>query len=218
MSTITRTLPGIDEEYFCASQGVATGDYMVFNGTTENNGAAYADGGYMRTISFTSADDLSTITIVISGSSNGATITETITGGPNNNTIYSTKCYSTITQIQITVGTATNLSAGSGDGTVIPYTFGARVAAPFSCGQDSFGAFITNEDSVNIDINGTYRELVPMEILTLLSDPQGGVFEINNGFSASRQLTSAETRGLKTIFFIINSTGANPVVLDLFTA
>lgn len=218
MSTITKTLPGIDTDFFCLSQGVAEDDYMVFNGTASDPGASYSAGGYFRTLSFTSPDDLSAITIIIRGTSNGATITETIVGGPNNDTIYSTKCYDSVTQIQIADAAATNLSVGSGNITVIPYTFGPRVSTSFSCVQDSFGAFITNPNTVTIDISGTYRPLVPTEILALLSDTSGGVFSIHSGVATSYRLTSAETRGLSTIFFKIASTGATAIYLDLFTA
>ena len=217
MSTITTTLPGINTTLFCASQGIATGGFAIFNGTSAGNGAVYLDGQYFRSLSFTSTDDLSGVTIVINGNSNGALVTETITG-PNNNTVYSTKCYQSVFQIQVTVGTATNLSVGSGNQAVIPYTFGTRVATAFSCVQDSFGAYISNADAVNIDISGTYRNQYPIEILAELASTQSGVFTIHSSITTGYQLTSAETRGLNTIFFVITSTGATPIILDIFTA
>jgi hypothetical protein len=220
MSTITKTLPGIATDFICATQGVASGDYVVFNGTGIDTDTIfpYAAGGYFRTLSFTSPDNLSACTILINGSCNGETISELIVAGPNNTTIYSVNSYDFVTQIQINAAPATNLSVGSGDQAVIPYTFGTRVSTPFSCVPDSFGAFITNQDGVSIDISGTFRDAVPAEVLSLIADPLGGVFTIHNAITTEYRLATTETRGVKTIFFQIDSTGANPIILDLFTA
>jgi hypothetical protein len=220
MSTITKTLPGIDTDFICLTQGVAAGDFMVFNGTGIDPATIfpYAAGGYFRTLSFTSPDNLAGCSIVIHGSCNGATITETIGAGPNNDTIYSVKSYDYVTQIQINTAPATNLSVGSGSISVIPYTFGDRVSSTFSCVADSFGAFITNQDSVSISVSGTFRDPAPAEVLALIADPQGGVFTINSGVTTAYRLTSTESRGVKTVFFHVASTGVNPITLDLFTA
>jgi hypothetical protein len=217
MSTITKLLPGKSTGYFAATQSVALNDYVVFNGVTDGNLADYRDYGIHRTISLTSTDNLSGVTFVIIGTSNGVTVTENVTG-PNNTTVYSAKAYDTITTIQSTIAGSTNLSVGSGTTTVIPYVFGDRSHASFSSVQDSFGVNIVNPDTVTIDIYGSYKVLVAGEILAALSAGFNGCFSIHSGVATSYRMTSAETRGLQSLFFIVTSSGADLMYFDIFTA
>ncbi len=218
MSTITKILLGKSTTFFAASQTVAQDGFVAFNGATDGNTAIYRDYGIHRTISLTSTDNLSGVTFVIIGTSNGVSITENLTG-PNNTTVYSAKAYDTITSIQATVAGATTLSVGSGTTSIIPYIFGERSHSTFSSVQDSFGVNFTNTNTVNVAILGSYKVLVAGEMLAALTAVTNGVFEINATAATNPyRMTSAETRGLQSLFFKVTSTGAASMYFDIFTA
>ena len=118
--SITTTIPTGGTDDVCLSQTVLTNGFVTINGLTRGN---FISSGYMRTISFTSTNDLSAMFFTIIGVQNGVPITENVTG-PNNDTVYSFHYYDSITSIQASAGAAA-IEVGSGNQSVIFYNSGA---------------------------------------------------------------------------------------------
>lgn len=215
MSTITTTVPGISTTLFAVSQTVVAGDFVVFNGTSSGNTAVFGEGGYMRTISFTSADNLAGdgVTFTVIGISNGASVTETVTA-PNANTVYSAKAYSSITSIQVNVDDATTLTVGSGTTTVVPYSFTQRVNTTNAPVNNSFGIYFNNPDSVNVNILGTYRPITDTEILAAMASTSNGVFTVSSSITAAHQ---AVIPGMQSVYCKVTSSGSAAMSFDIYT-
>jgi hypothetical protein len=104
----------------CLTQDVLTNGFMVFSGT---NGGNFIANGYMRTLSFTSANDISGMAFIVTGIQNGVSVTENVTGGTGTfgvMTVYSVNYYERIISIQAS-GAALAVSIGSGSTTRIFY-------------------------------------------------------------------------------------------------
>jgi hypothetical protein len=101
----------------CALQDVASPGALNLNGDLANNAVlnqvSFIEAGFIRNLSFTSANNLSAATFIVTGFQNGAPVTESVTG-VNNNTVYSAYVYDQITSI--TVNQAVNgIRVGTGD-------------------------------------------------------------------------------------------------------
>lgn len=116
----TTTIPIGGTDDVCLTQSVLTNGFLNKNGS---NGGNFSNDGYMRTISFTSIDDLSGMFFTIIGQQNGVTITENVTG-PNNDMVFSANYYDSIASIQAS-SAAAHITVGSGSQTVIFYNSGA---------------------------------------------------------------------------------------------
>lgn len=106
----------------CALQNVASPGALILNGQYANNAVinqiSFITENFTRNLSFTSANDLSAATFVVTGFQNGAPVTESITG-VNNNTVYGAHVYDQITSI--TVNQAVNgIRVGTGDKGYLP--------------------------------------------------------------------------------------------------
>ncbi len=88
---------------------------LLLNGTlavATNSGQFIDLGSVSRTITLTSANNLSLINITITGTLNGVAVSQTL-AGPNANTVTTTQAFSIITSIT-TSGTVTAISVGTG--------------------------------------------------------------------------------------------------------
>jgi len=115
--------PVIDTTAVCGLQTIGSAGSLDL--TTGNlytaqvpNQISFIDAGFIRSVSITSANNLSGRTFVISGFQNGAFVTENITG-PNNTTVYGTKYYDIITSITVD-GAVTAVSVGTGKTGYLP--------------------------------------------------------------------------------------------------
>jgi hypothetical protein len=117
---LTTIIPTGGTTDVCQLQTVLTNGFLTQNGITGGN---FINSGYMRTISFTSTNDLSGVFFTIIGVQNGVSITENVFG-PNNDTVDSANYYDSVTSIQASAGAA-NISVGSGNQSVIFYNSGA---------------------------------------------------------------------------------------------
>jgi hypothetical protein len=86
------------------------GDLMI-NGSLASGGTV-AFQGFARAASLTSANDLSAVSFIISGTINGLSIEDTI-NGPNANTVESDLIFDTITNVSIN-SSVTDVSVGTG--------------------------------------------------------------------------------------------------------
>ncbi len=114
----------------CLSQSVLTNGYLNLSGTTGGN---FLANGYMRTLSFTCADDISGMYFIVVGLQNGAAITENVYGGTGTGgtmTVYSANYYDKIFTIQAS-GAATALTVGAGSTTRIFYDAGSNFSSSF---------------------------------------------------------------------------------------
>lgn len=125
MSTYTPyTWPVIDKAAVCALQNLGTAGELLLNGTLINsdipNQVSFISANFIRSVSITSANNLSGVTFTITGFQNEALVTETITG-PNNTTVYATnpKYYDIITSIYVS-GAVTQVSIGTGKEGYLP--------------------------------------------------------------------------------------------------
>lgn len=123
MSTFIETKwPIVDLTAVCALQDLGAAGPLLLNGTLLNTDIpdqiSFINAGFIRSVSITSANNLSGVTIMIQGLQNGAYITESITG-PNNTTIYGTMYYDIIFSV-IASGAVTGISVGTGKAGYLP--------------------------------------------------------------------------------------------------
>ncbi len=123
MSTYTPyTWPVIDTAAVCALQDLASSGSLLLNGTFTSsdtpNQISFISNNFIRSISITSANNLSGVTFTVTGFQNEAFVTETITG-PNNDTVSGTKYYDVITSV-IVNGAVTQVSVGTGTAGYLP--------------------------------------------------------------------------------------------------
>ena len=123
MSTYTPyTWPVIDTAAVCALQDLASSGSLLLNGTFTSsdtpNQISFISNNFIRSVSITSANNLSAINFTITGFQNEALVTETIVG-PNNNTVFGTKYYDIITSVAAS-GSVTQVSVGTGSAGYLP--------------------------------------------------------------------------------------------------
>ena len=123
MSTYTPlTWPVIDKAAVCALQDLASAGSLLLNGTLTNvdtpNQISFIGNNFIRSISITSANNLSAVNFTIIGFQNEAFVTETIVG-PNNTTLFGTKYYDIITSV-IVSASVNQVSIGTGDKGYLP--------------------------------------------------------------------------------------------------
>ena len=107
--------PIADNLDVCALQDTLGAANLILNGNLADrvtNQVSFIDRGYSRSISLTSANDLSGVGFTISGIQNGVLITENL-AGPNTNTVYSAEIYDKIYSIT-TDGLVNQVSVGTG--------------------------------------------------------------------------------------------------------
>ncbi len=122
--TLTTIIPTGGTNDVCLLQTVLTNSFLTQNGA---NGGNFINSGYMRTVSFTSVNDLSGMFFTIIGQQNGVSITENVFG-PNNDTVYSANYYDSIASIQASAA-ATAVSVGSGNTSVIFFNSGSSFSS-----------------------------------------------------------------------------------------
>lgn len=99
----------------CQEQSVGEAAPLVLNGNLVDsitNQVSFISRGYARSISITSANNLSGVDFTVLGTQNGITIEEVLTG-PNNSTVYSDSVFDVITSVT-TNDAANDVSVGSG--------------------------------------------------------------------------------------------------------
>jgi hypothetical protein len=107
--------PAANTSDVCALQTTVGAGNLVLNGNLSNqinSEVSFVSHGYSRSISLTSANDLSGVGFTISGIQNGVLITENLVG-PNGNTVYSAEIYDKIYSIT-TDGVVNQVSVGTG--------------------------------------------------------------------------------------------------------
>jgi hypothetical protein len=100
----------------CLTQTLAGAANLTFNGNLVDkvlNQVSFISKGYSRSISFSSANDLSPVNFTITGTQNGVPLTEVRAGPTAGNTVYSVQVYDVITSIAANVA-ANAVSVGSG--------------------------------------------------------------------------------------------------------
>lgn len=123
MSIYTQTTwPVMNTAAVCALQNLSVAGPLLLNGTLANadlpNQISFITNNFIRSVSITSTNDLSTYSFVISGFQNEAFVTETISG-PNNDTIFGTQYYDIVTSIVVS-GAVSDVSVGTGNSGYLP--------------------------------------------------------------------------------------------------
>jgi hypothetical protein len=98
----------------CQLQTLAAAGSLIINGSLVTGTAPFiaSFGTVSRTVSLTSANNLSAVNVTVAGTYQGAVVTSTIVG-PSNSTVYTTQLYDTVTAVS-TSAAVTALSVGSG--------------------------------------------------------------------------------------------------------
>ncbi len=107
--------PGAFGDEVCTLQDVGGAQSLILNGTLADligNTVSFIQRGYCRTVSITSANDLSAQTFTVRGTQNGVYIQEDI-AGPNAQTRYGGMIFDIITDISVD-GAVAGVSVGSG--------------------------------------------------------------------------------------------------------
>jgi hypothetical protein len=118
---LTYTFPAGNTSDVCKVQNITGAGNLTLNGNLTNEIASevnFLTHGYSRSISLSSANNLSGVTFTINGLQNGEKITEVITG-PNATTKYGDEIYDVITSISAT-GAANGISIGTGHSGYFP--------------------------------------------------------------------------------------------------
>jgi len=119
MATNTKTIWQIvDLTAVCALQSLGSTGSLLLNGTLVDNSIpnqiSFISNNFIRSVSITSGQNLSSTTFTVSGIQNGAFVTENITG-PNNNTVYGLNYYDIITSVIANAAIAApGVSVGTG--------------------------------------------------------------------------------------------------------
>jgi len=124
MPTFTKRIwPVADRSAVCAIQDIAGAGNLVLNGTLASplkpNLISFLDHGFIRSISISSANDLTGVTFTVTGTQNGAFIQEAVTGPAANSIVHSNERFDIITSIT-TNGAAAGVHIGTGDSGYLP--------------------------------------------------------------------------------------------------
>lgn len=177
--------PAADEDGICLSQTTVNAGNLVLNGALVSNGVVSFVGIY-RTVSLTSANNLSTENFTITGTLNGELVNETIVG-PNNNTVYTTQLFDSITSISVDNGVV-GISVGTGN-TGMTHWFnsnyhstvlGMSVQIVVS-GANIIYSFQTTLDDVQTNSEPTTFK--PIDEMTDASDNQLASYNVVNRYS-----------------------------------
>jgi len=110
------TFPTIDTAAISLLQTLAGGGDLALNGTlVDSTGSevSFITNGYSRTVSITSANDLSLATFTVTGTQNGVVVTENITGPTAGVTITGDLSFDVVTSISVDIAVRA-VSVGSG--------------------------------------------------------------------------------------------------------
>lgn len=174
------TWPAASTTAVAASQNTAGAGNLILNGTLSQNPANPAGlslqpsvsfGSVSRTVSYTSSNNLSGVSITTTGTYQGAAQTDVLAAGPNNNTVYTTHLFDTVTSIHVS-GAVTAMSAGSG-------TTGNTIWVPFDYYR------VPCHFSAQVVVGGTinYTFQTTMDDVTTIATPtvQAGLVIPNPG-------------------------------------
>lgn len=197
----------------CALQSTVGAANLVLNGNLADqvtNQVSFIDRGYSRSISLTSANDLSAATFTISGTQNGVFVTENVTG-PNDETVYSMLDYDVITSI-IVDGAVNAVSVGSGHSgffrLIAPELTALTLNFNFSLGAKLAEDIITTTVYQTLDDifqNGqTFANIVANNVGTLgVAVPTGAhpyfIYTFPSGLQASKYILIRLTGSVDTI-------------------
>lgn len=150
--------------------GVVTAETPV-DGVDLTIGGAYASGGvatfpFPTEVTFTSADNLSTVTFTVVGTDAGGVYQEEDVTGPNNDTVQTANVYATVTAIEVTTVTTFTTetvevggaAVGVGDGDWWPLDiYTPNQVTNISCnilasGSATYSVQYTNEDPFDTSI------------------------------------------------------------------
>lgn len=108
----------LDTSAVCTPQTLGAAGALTINGTLASKSDAekrhVTFENLERTVSLTSAGNLSGLQFTITGTLQGAVVSQT-RSGPNANTVYTTQKFTTITSVTVNGAVATNVSVGNGD-------------------------------------------------------------------------------------------------------
>lgn len=162
MSVPTRyTFIAADTAYVCASQTLGAAGSLTINGTGADGmftpsrvRLTVGSPGFERTISLTSAANLSAINFTVTGTDiRGAAITQTI-AGPNVNTVYTTSFFYSVTSVTANAAVGSAVTVGIGTtGRSQWYRMNYQVT-PVSIG---LGITVTNTDLTWTVVQTTYN-------------------------------------------------------------
>lgn len=116
--------PSINGEEVCREQNVVVllNANLILNGTLndpfEPNSISFIKNGFIRSVSFTSDNDLSAATFTIVGRQNNAVISENVTG-PNADSVESLEKFDIITSITVNINVA-GIKVGLGGAGFLP--------------------------------------------------------------------------------------------------
>lgn len=188
----------------------------------------------IRSVSFTSEDNLAGMEIIVTGLSAPVetdgqpsgpfeVFSETIDAGPNADTVQTTRIYKRVDQIRTTAPTGINqLSAGYGSFGMFPYIFlNLNQSAPqhWSFSTQSFGAIeddpVTYDPFVSLNkpdiINTQFGNLTPMRYpLSAFPLSEGGSVPATINFRYSNLDFFANT-SFATMFWVLVEMGDTPV-------
>ena len=152
------TFPAVDTAAISLIQTLAGGGDLALNGTlVDSTGSevSFITNGYSRTVSITSANDLSLATFTVTGTQNGVIVTENI-NGINANTVEGLESFDVVTSVSVDIAVAA-VSVGSGlDG------FFRLITIDPNMGSLNYSFSLANDNALNeisTTIYGTHDKL-----------------------------------------------------------
>lgn len=200
--------PAANTQDVCLIQNIAGAGNLILNGNLLNqvNLSIIGFNSISRTVSLTSANNLSGVNFTISGYFNGTTVTTTI-AGPNANTVYTAQYFDSITSVSAS-GAANGISVGSGTtGFTKWFRFDYHTPYPALSIQTDVTnspnitySFQTTLDDVNSIPNASLTTFTPIAGMTGANTSQFG--NINYPIRYARIAITASTNGSLTATFI----------------
>lgn len=177
-----------DPAAVCAVQDVAAIGNLVLNGTyydTATNTVDFVDNGFVRNVTITSVNDLSSASFIVNGVQNGLSISETIVG-PNNDTVSGVNIYDYILSVTVTAPVM-GVSVGMGSiGTfpLIVLTNGTSIAGSYyalsfntqSSGGCTYTLYESLSDLTNISV--PFLTLISNENFIQIGSPYVNITQI----------------------------------------
>jgi len=153
------TFPAVDTAAISLIQTLAGGGDLALNGTlVDSTGSevSFITNGYSRTVSITSANDLSLATFTVTGTQNGVIVTEAIVGPTAGVTITGDLSFDVVTSVSVDIAVAA-VSVGSGlDG------FFRLITIDPNMGSLNYSFSLANDNALNeisTTIYGTHDKL-----------------------------------------------------------
>lgn len=201
------TWPITDIAAVCQLQDTTGAGALILNGNLFNNTAPNQlsfvantiPNGFIRSVSVTSANNLSAVSFIVTGFQNSAAVIDTIVG-PHNNTVYGVKAFDEIVSITVT-GEISQASVGTGSIGYLPLIAVNTLTNPINF---SVQVSVPSGSGITYSLFRTLSS-IPTDYLTFISLESTDFFAISSNQTISQILDFTNVSN-HILFKIVSST------------